>query len=48
MIIAGWADGYRNNTFRTFEALTCPKRMIIGPWSHAGDRHVASPARTTT
>ena len=35
MIIAGWADGYRNNTFRTFEALTCPKRMIIGPWSHA-------------
>jgi putative CocE/NonD family hydrolase len=35
MIIAGWADGYRNNTFRTFESLTCPKRMIIGPWSHA-------------
>ncbi len=35
MIIAGWADGYRNNTFRTFEALTCPKRLIIGPWSHA-------------
>ena len=26
MIVAGWADGYRNNTFRTFEALTCPKR----------------------
>ena len=22
MIIAGWADGYRNNTFRTFERLT--------------------------
>jgi hypothetical protein len=35
MIVAGWADGYRNNTFRTFEALTCPKRLIIGPWSHA-------------
>jgi uncharacterized protein len=35
MIIAGWADGYRNNTFRTFEALTCPKRLLIGPWSHA-------------
>ncbi len=35
MIIAGWADGYRNNTFRTFEALTCPKRLVIGPWSHA-------------
>ena len=25
MILAGWADGYRNNTFRTFEALTCPE-----------------------
>lgn len=35
MIIAGWADGYRNNTFRTFEALSCPKRLLIGPWSHA-------------
>ena len=34
MIVAGWADGYRNNTFRTFEALTCPKRLLIGPWSH--------------
>jgi hypothetical protein len=35
MIVAGWADGYRNNTFRTFEALTCPKRLLIGPWGHA-------------
>jgi hypothetical protein len=35
MIVAGWADGYRNNTFRTFEALTCPKRLLIGPWAHA-------------
>jgi len=34
MIVAGWADGYRNNTFRTFEALRCPKRLVIGPWSH--------------
>ena len=34
MIVAGWADGYRNNTFRTFEALDCPKRLLIGPWSH--------------
>ena len=23
MIVAGWADGYRNNTFRTFAALRC-------------------------
>jgi uncharacterized protein len=35
MIVAGWADGYRNNSFRTFEALTCPKRLIFGPWAHA-------------
>jgi predicted acyl esterase len=34
MLVAGWADGYRNNTFRTFEALECPKRLVVGPWSH--------------
>ncbi len=34
MIVAGWADGYRNNTLRTFERLECPKRLLIGPWSH--------------
>ncbi len=34
MIVAGWADGYRNNTFRTFEALRCPKQLLAGPWSH--------------
>ncbi len=35
MIIAGWADGYRNNTFRTIERLTPPTRLLAGPWSHA-------------
>ena len=25
MIIAGWADGYRNNTFRTFERAHLPE-----------------------
>ncbi len=34
MLVGGWADGYRNNTFRTFEALECPKRLLVGPWSH--------------
>ena len=34
MIVAGWADGYRNNTFRTFAALQCEKRLLVGPWSH--------------
>ncbi|MFN8169059.1 MAG: CocE/NonD family hydrolase [Candidatus Nanopelagicales bacterium] len=38
MIIAGWADGYRNNTFRTMEKLGeagVPRRLLAGPWSHA-------------
>lgn len=35
MIVAGWADGYRNNSLRTFEALVAPKRLIAGPWAHA-------------
>ena len=35
MIVAGWADGYRNNSLRSFERLTCPKRLVIGPWAHA-------------
>jgi putative CocE/NonD family hydrolase len=35
MIVAGWADGYRNNSLRTFEKLRCPARVVIGPWAHA-------------
>ncbi len=35
MIVAGWADGYTNNSLRTIEALRCPKRLILGPWAHA-------------
>lgn len=35
MIVGGWADGYRNATFRAFEQLRCEKRLLIGPWSHA-------------
>ncbi|MGH2826891.1 MAG: CocE/NonD family hydrolase [Actinomycetota bacterium] len=35
MIVGGWADGYRNATFRAFEQLRCDKRLLIGPWSHA-------------
>jgi len=34
MIVAGWADGYRNNTLRTFAALECEKSLLFGPWSH--------------
>jgi putative CocE/NonD family hydrolase len=35
MIVAGWADGYTNIALRAFEALSCPRRVIIGPWAHA-------------
>lgn len=38
MIIAGWADGYRNNSFRTIERLRAngvPHRLLAGPWAHA-------------
>ena len=35
MIIAGWADGYRNTSFRTVERLAAPTRLLAGPWSHA-------------
>jgi predicted acyl esterase len=34
MIVAGWADGYRNNSFRTFERLSAPCELLAGPWSH--------------
>ncbi len=37
MIIAGWADGYRNNSFRTIAELAehgVPHRLLAGPWAH--------------
>ncbi len=38
MIVAGWADGYRNNSFRTIAALAghgTAHRLLAGPWAHA-------------
>jgi predicted acyl esterase len=38
MLIAGWADGYRNNSLRTAAALAeagVPHRVLLGPWAHA-------------
>ena len=38
LIVAGWADGYRNNTFRTIARLAAqgtPHRLLAGPWAHA-------------
>jgi putative CocE/NonD family hydrolase len=34
LLVGGWADGYRNNTLRTFAALRCERRLLVGPWSH--------------
>ena len=34
MMVAGWADGYTNIALRGFEHLTCPKRLLLGPWGH--------------
>src|SRR4051812_115886 len=38
MVVAGWAGGYRNNTFRTVAGLGeagTPWRLLAGPWAHA-------------
>ena len=46
MIVAGWADGYRNNTFRTIEALARSRRAPSAAgrsWAHAST--VELPAR---
>jgi len=34
-MIGGWGDGYRNAPLRLYDELTCPKRVLIGPWNHA-------------
>jgi predicted acyl esterase len=44
MLVAGWADGYRNATFRMLERLRTPTRLLFGPWSHtATDRSLPGP-----
>ncbi len=41
LLISGWADGYRNNTFRAIEHLP-DWQLIAGPWVHK-DPSVARP-----
>jgi uncharacterized protein len=44
MLVAGWADGYRNATFRVIERLRAPTRLLFGPWSHmAADTSLPGP-----
>ena len=35
MLVTGWADGYTNIALRGMANLTCPTRLLAGPWSHA-------------
>jgi putative CocE/NonD family hydrolase len=32
--LGGWEDSYSNAVFRLMAGLTCPKKALIGPWSH--------------
>jgi predicted acyl esterase len=34
-MIGGWRDGYPNPPLRLYQALTVPKKVLIGPWNHA-------------
>jgi predicted acyl esterase len=35
MLVAGWADGYKNIALRGMANLTCPRRLLLGTWAHA-------------
>ena len=34
-MIGGWRDGYPNPPLRTFNELSVPKKLLMGPWNHA-------------
>ena len=34
MVVAGWADTYRNAMLRLVRHLEVPKRLLMGPWGH--------------
>jgi hypothetical protein len=33
-LIGGWCDWYPDDLLRVFSRLKCPKRILIGPWTH--------------
>ena len=41
-VMCGWADGYKNAAMRMINGLTCPHRVLIGPWGHTYP-HIALP-----
>lgn len=34
LVIAGWADGYRNTPFKAVEGMPGKARALVGPWVH--------------
>lgn len=43
--VGGWADGYSNAIPRLLAGLSCPRKGLIGPWSHNyPERGVPGPA----
>jgi uncharacterized protein len=32
--VSGWGDGYKDSVLRLIAGLSCPKKALIGPWSH--------------
>jgi uncharacterized protein len=32
--VSGWGDAYKDGVLRLLENLTCPKKALVGPWSH--------------
>ena len=50
MLIVGWADGYRNNSFRVVEQYQrngLPWRLLAGPWVHKSPSDAAARTRTS-
>ena len=33
-LIGGWCDWYHDDFLRVYSRLRCPKRVLIGPWTH--------------
>jgi predicted acyl esterase len=34
-LIGGWRDGYPNPPLRLYQALSVPRKVLVGPWDHA-------------
>ncbi|MFI0480169.1 CocE/NonD family hydrolase [Actinomadura sp. 9N215] len=34
LFLGGWYDYFLRGTVRGFQRATCPKRLVVGPWSH--------------